>query len=123
MPAVSVAAAQAAAFYREVADAGSVWTISDAGGYPAPVGTGGARAQPFWSSRSRAERIVQNVPAYAGFEVEEIAWSAFCERWAPDLERDGLLVGVNWSGPRATGYDMTAREVVANVEAQHRRAD
>jgi hypothetical protein len=82
----STAAARAAAFYREAADARSVWTIRDAGGCPAPVGTSGARAQPFWSSRSRAERIVQNVPAYPGFEVEEIAWSVFCERWAPGLE-------------------------------------
>jgi Protein of unknown function (DUF2750) len=115
---MSVAAAHAAAFYREVAAAGSVWTIRDAGGYPAPQGTSGARAQPFWSSRSRAERIVANVPAYAGFEVEEITWSRFRERWAPGLARDGVLVGVNWSGDRATGYDMSARELVANVEAQ-----
>jgi hypothetical protein len=114
---VSVAAAQAAAFYREVAASGRVYTVCDDVGYPQPRGAGGIRAQPFWSSRSRAERIVQNVAAYAGFEVEEVEWSAFCERWAPGLERDGVLVGVNWSGARATGYDVRPSEVVANVNA------
>jgi hypothetical protein len=64
--------------------------------------------------------MVQSVAAYAGFEVEEIDWSVFSQKWAPGLERDGILVGVNWSGAHATGYDIPASELVANVEA-HRR--
>ena len=118
--AVSLAAAHAAAFYREVAGTGRLWTIRDAGGFQAPQGSDGTRAQPFWSSRGRAERIVQTVSAYAGFEVVEIAWPAFCDRWAPGLEKDGVLVGVNWSGDRATGYDSSPREVLANVKAAAR---
>jgi hypothetical protein len=31
--------------------------------------------------------------------------------------RDGILVGVNWSGLRATGYDVAAEAVVRNIEA------
>jgi hypothetical protein len=38
------------------------------------------------------------------------------------LERDGVLVGVNWSGARATGYDVKPSEVVANVNAVRRTA-
>jgi Protein of unknown function (DUF2750) len=114
---VSQASSQAAAFYREVAERRVVWTLRDAGGYPTPQTQDGRRAQPFWSSRSRVEKIIKSVPAYAGFSSEEIPWEAFCSRWVPGLTRDGLLVGVNWSGARATGYDIEPAELKRNVEA------
>lgn len=114
---MSQSASQASAFYREVAARGSVWTIRDEGGYPAPKTSSGQRAQPFWSSQSRAENIIATVPAYAGFVPEEIAWARFCASWVPGLAADGLLVGVNWSGRRATGYDLPPGDVQRNVEA------
>jgi hypothetical protein len=105
---MSQAASQAAIFYRDVAKNRVLWTIRDAGGYPAPLTRTGQRAQPFWSSRSRVEKIIKTIPAYAGFEPVEVSWDAFCSTWAPNLSRDGFLVGVNWSGPNARGYDVTA---------------
>jgi hypothetical protein len=114
---VTTAAAQAAAFYREVATHGSLWTVRDAGGFPQPKGADGVRVQPFWSLRSRAERVVATVTAYAGLEVVELPWQVFESRWVPGLKRDKVLVGVNWSGPRATGYDVSPDDVVRNVEA------
>jgi hypothetical protein len=120
---VSQSASQAAAFYREVALAGAVWTIRDAGGFPAPKDSEGRRAQPFWSSRSRAEKVVATVAAYSSFSIVEIAWTEFSERWIPGLARDGILVGVNWSGARATGYDVEPAEVLANVTGLSNRED
>jgi len=114
---VTTASAQAAAFYREVAQHGSLWTIRDAAGFPQPKGSDGVRVQPFWSLRSRAENVVATVPAYAAFDVVELQWQVFEARWVPGLKRDGVLVGVNWSGPRATGYDVSPDDVVKNVEA------
>jgi hypothetical protein len=114
---MSQAASQAAAFYREVAATGVVWTIRDDGGFPAPMTSDGRRAQPFWSSRSRAEKIIATVSAYAGFEAVEVSWADFCEKWAPGLSRDGHLVGVNWSGPRAVGWDIEPSDVVWRVDA------
>ena len=111
MAVMGTSAAQAAAFYDEVLRAGSVWTIRDAGGYPAPPGASGERAQPFWSLRSRAERVVQRIPAYAGFEVVEISLDVFHSRWLPGLRGDGLCLGLNWSGPRAAGYDVSPDDV------------
>lgn len=109
------AASQAAAFYREVAKTRVLWTIKDPGGYPAPM-TPEGRAQPIWSSRSRAERIVETVPAYRDFEPVEVSWADFVTKWVPGLMKDEVPVGVNWSGLRATGYDLTAEKVVGNVE-------
>ncbi len=115
---MSISAAHADAFYAESIEAGEVYTVRDRDGFPAPETTNGARAMPFWSKRSRAERVVAFVPAYAGFEVVAIPLDAFRSRWLPGLRRDGLLVGVNWSGDKATGFDIEASSVEAALAAR-----
>ncbi|RJP71724.1 MAG: DUF2750 domain-containing protein [Comamonadaceae bacterium] len=114
---MSQSSSQAWAFYREVAASATLWTVKDAGGYPAPLTAEGRRAQPFWSSRSRAETVISEVPAYSGFVPDAISWEKFCASWVDGLERDGMLVGVNWSGPRATGFDMEPSELRRYVQA------
>lgn len=114
---MSQSASQASAFYVDAARSGAIWTLRDAGGYPAPKNRDGVRTQPFWSSRSRAEKIVATVPAYAGFEVVEVSLASFLDKWLPSLEADGLRVGVNWSGPRATGYDIDAVSIKTALDA------
>jgi hypothetical protein len=113
---MSQAASQAAAFFREVARGGRVWTIRDADGVPAPFGTSGRRAMPFWSSEARVAAVIRNVPAYADFAAEQLDWTAFRDRWLPGLERDGMLVGVNWTGSRATGFDVEPQVVRQAIE-------
>ena len=71
---------------------------------------------PFWSSRKRVETIIANVPAYLGFEPFQIPLDEFLGRWLPGLERDGLKVGVNWSGNRAVGYDVEPGNVRAALK-------
>jgi hypothetical protein len=93
-----------------------VWTIRDEGGYPAPLTHDGKRASPFWSTRSRVERVIANVPAYRGFEPIEVTLDEFRNRWLPALARDGFLVGLNWSGRRATGYDIEPETVMWRVD-------
>ena len=73
---------------------------------------------PFWSMRSRAEGIVTRVPAYAGFEVVELPLDEWPSRWLPGLQRDGVRVGLNWTGERATGFDLSAEDVETNLAAR-----
>ena len=115
---MSISAAQAAAFYSEAIAQGCVWAIRDAEGFPAPVNSDGLRAMPFWSLRSRAERVVRQVPAYAAFEPVEIRLDRWRTDWLTGLDRDELLVGLNWSGDRATGYDVTPAEVLRALAAR-----
>jgi len=117
VPGMSQSASQAAAFYRDVAEHRRVWTIKDAGGIPAPVGDQGLRVMPFWSSLQRAKRVITQVPAYSAFAPLELSWAEFRDRWLPGLARDGLLVGINWSGPRATGYDVEPAALRDAVDA------
>jgi hypothetical protein len=114
---MSQSGSQAWAFYREVAKTRVVWAMRDGGGYPSVTTADGKRAMPFWSSRSRVERIIQSVSAYSGFQPVEIPWSDFAARWVPGLARDGILAGVNWSGPGATGYDVEPDRLRQSVQA------
>jgi hypothetical protein len=36
----------------------------------------------------------------------------------PGLAQDSLLVGVNWSGKRATGYDLKPDEVQEKIKSE-----
>lgn len=72
---------------------------------------------PFWSSKSRALKVIADVVTYAGFKPVAIPWNTFCERWVPGLMTNGFLAGVNWSGPYATGYDIEPTELQRNVQA------
>ena len=58
-----------------------------------------------------------SVPAYGRLEVVEVPLDAFLTRWLPGLERDGPRVGLNWSGSRATGYDLDPSDVIARLQA------
>lgn len=108
---MSLSGAHKAAFRREVLLQKQVYAIRDQGGYPAPAGEDGRRSVPFWSRPTRAARVADQVAAFAGFEVMAIELDDWLEGWLPCLERDGLLVGVNWSGIKATGFDMTPAQV------------
>ncbi|MET8153410.1 DUF2750 domain-containing protein [Actinoplanes sp. NPDC049668] len=108
---MSLSAAHSAAFRREVPQERRVWSIRDAAGFPAPRDAAGNRAMPFWSKPTRAGRVLDTVAAYRGFEVVEIPVHDWLDGWLPGLRRDGLLVGVNWAGPLATGYDVAPARV------------
>jgi hypothetical protein len=118
---VSVSAAHAAAFYDEVLRDALVWGVRDAEGFPAPVGTSDQRSMPFWSLASRAEAAIAQVAAYASFSAISIPLDEWRDRWLPGLQKDGWLVGLNWYGSRATGYDLLPQEVVDNLAAREPR--
>lgn len=113
---MSLSAAHTAAFRREVPQEGRVWSIRDSRGFPAPADADGIRAMPFWSKESRAKRVVTAVGAYSGFDVVAIPVADWLDNWLPGLQRDGLLVGVNWAGSGAVGFDMPPTTVAAWFE-------
>ncbi|MET9022400.1 DUF2750 domain-containing protein [Actinopolymorpha sp. NPDC004070] len=60
----------------------------------------------FWSTETRVRRIIAAVEPYAGFVPQAIPLTSWQERWLPGLRRDDLLAGLNWTGARATGFDV-----------------
>lgn len=107
-------------FFSEAVSGQAVWSIADDQGHPAPVSGDGKRSIPFWSKESRAARVVDHVDAYRDFKVVRIDLDAWKSRWLPGMTEDGLLVGLNWSGERATGFDVEpadAKQRLAHTEA------
>lgn len=115
---VSIGAAQATRFYQEILVHQEVWGIRDSGGFPAPFNGDGERSMPFWSLKSRLEKVISSVPDYQTFDAVALPLDVWRTRWIDGLERDGILVGLNWSGTRATGYDVHPRDVRAGLEAR-----
>ena len=114
---MSVVAAHADAFYREVLEGQRVYTVRDEDGFPAPKAASGVRSMPFWSKASRAQKVIDQVDAYRAMSIAEFSLNEWKSRWLPGLERDGLLVGINWSGTNAAGYDLSPSDVLANLLA------
>ncbi|OAH51068.1 DUF2750 domain-containing protein [Microbacterium oleivorans] len=112
---MTVSAAHMSSFFSEVLTHQEVFTISDEGGVPAPKNADGRRAMPFWSLETRAQRIIEGVSTYRAFTPIRLTLEEFRARWLPGLTGDGLLVGINWSGETATGYDLTPGEVESRL--------
>jgi hypothetical protein len=108
---LSTSAAQAAAFRREVPHAGQVWTVLENGAYIAPHKRDGQRTMPFWSRESRAGKVVGQVTAYQGLTIITIPVEEWLGELLPWLSTRAVLIGVNWSGARAKGYDLSPEKV------------
>lgn len=107
-----------ALFYDVVLAAGSVWTVGDDAGVPTAETVDGRPAMPFWSSPSRVARVRRTVPAYGRLQPVQVPLDAWRERWLPGLVRDGLLVGLDWSGQPVTGEGADPADVEAVLEAR-----
>ncbi|MFC8190410.1 DUF2750 domain-containing protein [Cellulomonas sp. NPDC057328] len=100
------------AFCAAAVAAGCVWVLRDADGYvTVAAAEGGRAAMPFWSSRALAATVTRRAPAQHRLVPEPVDLEAFLGRWLPGLGRDGLRVGVDWSGVRARGPEVEPHEL------------
>ncbi|WP_406404826.1 DUF2750 domain-containing protein [Streptomyces sp. NBC_00879] len=107
---MSQSGTQAAAFFRDVRATEKVWFVRNGDGCPAPLGANGRRSLPFWSSAARAARAA--AVWGSGLWVESMPLDVWRDVELPAAGRDGLLVGINWSGPRLVGWSFTLVEVL-----------
>ncbi|MEH0580191.1 DUF2750 domain-containing protein [Streptomyces sp. ATMOS53] len=106
---MSQSGSQAAAFFRDVRQSRVVWLVRDDEGSPAPLSADGTRSLPFWSTSGRAQRAAK-IWGH-GLRVESVPLDAWRDRELPGAARDGLMIGINWSGPRLVGWSFTPKEV------------
>lgn len=85
--------------------------MRDESGFPNSITISGKRAMPFWSSLNLVQTVINHVDVYFLFKVYEISFQDFIDRWLPGLKNDNLLVGINWTGSKATGYDLEPEKV------------
>ena len=112
---MSIAAAQASKFYERVVRDRVVFTLEDDGNFLIfPVH--GVDVIPFWSSRSHLEKVILSHPKFGGCQVAESTLEQFLEKTLPQLQEEKIHVGVNWSGVRLTGYDVSVEDLLANLQ-------
>ncbi|MGW7096341.1 DUF2750 domain-containing protein [Streptomyces sp. NPDC054874] len=106
---MSQSGSQAAAFFRDVRENRVVWLVRDDDGSPTHLSADGTRSFPFWSTSPRAQRAAKIWRR--GLRVDSMPLDTWCDFVLPDTARDGLVIGINWSGPRLVGWSFTSREV------------
>jgi hypothetical protein len=111
---MSQAASQASTFYEEVASSRSVFTVLDNGNFLV-FRVGEVDVVPFWSTRERLRRVQRDHAKYRSFDCDESDLAAFLEKTLPDFESEGVHIGVNWSGARLTGYDVSIPDLRKNL--------
>ena len=112
------ASLQAIAFCREVLASGEVFLIEDDLRRPVtwPLADN-QHARPVWSSRRRVASMLDGPLAGPGLVISPHTWTEYRDEILPRIAEAGLLVGLNWSGPRARGYNLEPVDVVARIEA------
>ena len=56
------------------------------------------------------------MPEYAHYTIHEKTFSEFYEQTLPWLEEQRIHIGVNWSGERLRGYDVSVSDLRASLE-------
>ncbi len=112
---MSQSGAQASAFFRDVRRSGLVWRVRDDEGTPTDLSADGTRSLPFWSTSARAERAAKIW--VHGLRVESMPLAAWLDLELPAVAQEGLLIGINWSGPRLVGWSFTTTEVLNRLTA------
>src|SRR6476469_7793621 len=105
---MSQSGSQAAAFFLDVCQRRVVWLVRDDDGCPTSLSADGTRSLPFWSTSARAQRAAKI--GGNGLRVESMSLEDWRARELPDLAREGLMGGINWSGPRLVGWSLTPME-------------
>ena len=110
----STAALQYDEFKRQVAEERKVFTFTNVGKYLAyPVR--GHEVIPFWSSHSRIVTVKKSHSQYQRYEITEMGLDEFIQ-WFPQLAAEGIHIGINWSGKRLIGYDISIQHLKAAIE-------
>ena len=111
---MGTAALQYDKFKQQVAEEGKVFTFTSEGEYLVfPVR--GKEVSPFWSSRRRMVTVQKSHQQYQRYEITEMGRDEFIQ-WFPQLAKEGIHIGTNWSGKRLVGYDVSTQDLQAGIE-------
>lgn len=77
---MSQSSTQYHAFIKEILEHKKVWSVKDEQGFTSSTNPNGETTIPFWSLKSRAEKIIKTVPAYSKFQPHEISIEDFVNR-------------------------------------------
>jgi hypothetical protein len=107
-------------FYKELTQFQSVWTFSSDDGIPSITNDEGQHAMPLWSSRDRANNVLKKEENFAGFNLLEIPWDLFRNKWIPDLKNKKFNVTLNWLGGDQPALEESPEELENNAKQKEK---
>ena len=107
---MSVAGLHATKFYEQVTSSQKVFGLEDEGSFLV-FRVDGHDVVPFWSSRSRLLTIQKRSAKYQKWRISEHTLSSFTGSTLPFLESEKIHIGLNWSGARLVGYDVSVSDL------------
>jgi hypothetical protein len=113
---MSIASAQYDKFREQVVTDERVFTFTTGDGDVLVHPSRSGETVPFWSSRSRLEATQKRLPKYREFEITELSLAQF---WVllRDFEKEGLKIGVNWSGEGLMGFNVPVTDLRMGLES------
>ncbi|MDB5335075.1 MAG: hypothetical protein JWN70_694 [Planctomycetaceae bacterium] len=111
---MAIAAAQAQKFYEQVTAERRVFTFLNDDSFLV-FKVGSLEVVPFWSSATRLDSIMKTHPKYREYTTDESTLEHFLATTLPLLHQEKINIGVNWSGTRLTGYDISASDLQKNL--------
>jgi hypothetical protein len=113
---MSNSSAQAHQFYKDVVKNREVWTVRKGEVFAKVTLQDGRTSTPFWSTRSRVDRVINTIPVYAGSEPVRIGFDEFVQNWVPKIKQERGLLGINWSGTSLRGFNIDADFVLRAIQ-------
>ena len=104
-------------FYKEVVEANSVWALRKDEGAVRFLDDDNSQVMPLWSTRERVVSFIANREDFEGCFPLEIPLHLFLRVWLPDLERNKINIGVNWSRKTNIGCEASAKEIINKFNA------
>jgi hypothetical protein len=99
-------------FCREVEEADSVWALRRDEGAVRLLDDDDSQVMPLWSTRERVVSFMANRDDFVGCFPLEIPLHLLLQVWLPDLGRNKINIGVNWTGKTKFGCEASAKELI-----------
>lgn len=110
-------------FSKEIVDIGKIYTLKDKQGFCAVRNSENKIVQPFFSKPSLPEKIIKTNDKYKSFLVHELLIADFIDKWLPGLQKDKILLGINWASKTITGYDVNPSDIYLLIEYEAKKIE
>jgi len=108
---------QVSVFCKDVSNSEVFWTIQfEDGSYIKWCNDDDSEIFPLWSTESRVELTLKRAEEFSGGKPIAISLDTFKTEWLPDLIKNSVSIGPNWSGENLSGSSYEAEELLARIK-------
>jgi hypothetical protein len=104
-------------FCKDIAKSNLFWTMQfEDGSFLKWYNDDESEILPLWSTESRVKKAIKVEPEFKGATPVSITLEIFISEWLPDLDKNSIAIGPNWSGENLTGTSFEANELIDRIK-------